>query len=140
MGKGKFSRDKGKRGEREVVNLLQPVVNKVYLSVGLEPVVLERNLMQSHRGGHDIVGLDWLALEVKYQENIQVNQWWKQTVEQAGQDKVPVLLYRKSRVAWKVMLPVTITPSLVVPGVISIEAFILYFKNRLLFSLTNDHL
>ena len=72
---GLMSRNKGKRGEREVVKLLQPVVNEVYESLGLEPPLLERNLMQSHKGGCDLAGLDWLALEVKYQEQQQMTSW-----------------------------------------------------------------
>ena len=100
----KFSKNKGKRGEREVVLLLQEVVNRVYAKYGVEPVKLERNLMQSHRGGYDIVGLPWLALEVKFVEQFQINQWWKQTVQQAGEGQEPVLFYRKSRVQWRVKM------------------------------------
>ena len=75
---GGFSREKGKRAEREVVKLLQPVVTKVYQEAGKEIPLLERNLMQSHKGGHDIVGLEWMALEVKHHETLQISQWWEQ--------------------------------------------------------------
>lgn len=83
---GNMSRNKGQRGEREVVKLLQPIVDKVYGSLGLTPPVLERNLMQSHKGGFDIAGLHWMALEVKYQETLNVGMWWNQTLAQANVD------------------------------------------------------
>lgn len=132
---GLMSRNKGKRGEREVVKLLQPVVNEVYQSLGLEPPVLERNLMQSHKGGFDLVGLDWLALEVKYQEQTQLTTWWEQCKRQAGKDREPVLFHRKNHATWKVRMfgylvaggqrvrcPVDITP----------EAFLAYLRLRLM--------
>lgn len=131
---GKSSLDKGKRAEREIVKLLQPVVTKVYLAAGKEPISLERNLMQSHKGGYDIEGLDWLAPEVKHHETLCVNSWWQQTVRQAGAERVPVLFYRQSRKPWSVMIRVNLRLSksvITMPGVISMEAFIIWFERRL---------
>lgn len=92
---GRGCRNKGKRGEREVINkLLQPVIDEVYEAHGLEVPVLQRNTLQSDRGGADIVGLDWFSLEVKYHNSANVNNWWRQTVEQASRHQEPVLLYR----------------------------------------------
>ncbi len=96
-------RNKGKSGEREVVNLLKPVVNKVYEERGLEPPVLFRDTNQSAKGGYDIGGIDWLALEVKRQEVLCINKWWEQTVRQAGPGQIPVLFYRQSRKPWRVV-------------------------------------
>ena len=78
MGTGKFANGKGKRGEREVVKVLQPTVNKVFEARGLEPPVMFRNQNQSFQGGYDIDGLPWLALEVKRQETLNLNAWWGQ--------------------------------------------------------------
>lgn len=131
---GKSSLDKGKRAEREIVKLLQPVVTKVYLAAGKEPISLERNLMQSHKGGYDIEGLDWLAPEVKHHETLQVNSWWQQTVRQAGVDRVPVLFYRQSRRPWLVRIRVNLKLAksvITMPGEISMEAFIIWFERRL---------
>lgn len=110
---GKSSLDKGKRGEREVVAMLQPIVDKVYAEFEgmvdartghvIRGVRLQRNTLQSDAGGFDIVGLEWLALEVKYQETLNVEAWWRQTCGQAKEGQLPVLLYRKSRVEWKAM-------------------------------------
>lgn len=128
---GSFSRDKGQRGEREVIKVLQPTVSKVYIEAGMQPPDMARNLSQTREGGFDIVGLDWLALEVKYQEGEQVNKWWMQTCRQAGvsvygvtedtssttgevakssgkgsriMTRTPILFYRANREQWSVML------------------------------------
>lgn len=78
--------DKGKRAERQVRSLLQSVVTRVYTDYGIDVPILERNLQQSIKGGADIRGLDWLAVEVKHQETVKLEQWWRQTCEQAGTD------------------------------------------------------
>lgn len=98
----KMSRDKGQRAEREVIKLLQPIVDRVYGAKGLEPPTLERNLQQAASGGYDIKGLEWLALEVKRCEQLNLNKWWEQTVRQACGNKIPVLFYRQNRKAWRV--------------------------------------
>ena len=95
--------------------------------------------MQSHRGGYDIVGLEFLALEVKFQEQITINAWWRQTTEQAGQNRVPVLIYRKSRVAWRVVMYGTLAAGvdkLRVPVDISLEDFLVWFDARLSYELS----
>lgn len=83
---GNMSRNKGQRGEREVIKLLQPTVSRVYVEAGFPMPELTRNLSQSREGGFDISGLDWLALEVKYQETENVKGWWEQACRQAGVD------------------------------------------------------
>lgn len=83
---GSYSRDKGQRGEREVIKVLQPTVSKVYIEAGLPAPELARNLSQTRDGGFDIKGLEWMALEVKYQESENIKAWWEQTCRQAGTD------------------------------------------------------
>lgn len=83
---GNMSRNKGQRGEREVIQLLQPIVDKLYLEAHMDGPKLRRNLMQSQDGGFDVAGLEWLALEVKFQEIENTTGWWKQTCKQAGTD------------------------------------------------------
>lgn len=116
---GLMSRNKGKRGEREVIDLLQPILDRVFADFaahGWEAPRLQRNTLQSDGGGFDVVGLEWLALEVKFQESYSLNGWWTQTRTQAEQvariqnrqvgpsvgQVTPVLIYRKSRVAWRI--------------------------------------
>lgn len=131
---GGFSREKGKRAEREVVKLLQPVVIKVYSTAGKEIPVLERNLMQSHKGGHDIVGLEWLALEVKHHEQLAIKSWWEQSKRQAGATREPVLIYKSNRVAWRVVMFGYLPAGgkrVRCPVDISLEAFLAWFESRL---------
>jgi hypothetical protein len=101
---GLNARSKGQRGEREIVDMLQPIVDKVY-GTGSTSKLLQRNAQQSSVGGHDIVGLDWIALEVKRVETSFQNAWWEQCKRQALVVKAePVLIYRQSRQPWKVRM------------------------------------
>lgn len=103
---GKSSLNKGKRGEREVVKLLQPIVDKVYSAYPMlgDAPAIQRNTLQSDKGGFDLVGLDWLAPEVKFQESFNLSGWWAQTERQAATHQTPVLIYRRSRVSWRVRI------------------------------------
>lgn len=117
MRQGSGPRNKGASAERDVVRLLQPVVNRAYeqlaydapaLAVGTTPR-LQRNSLQADGGGCDIVGLPWLALEVKHQERKQVPAWWKQCVRQAREDQTPVLFYRSNGEMWTVRMAVSVS-------------------------------
>jgi len=131
-----FAKDKGARAEREAIKLLQPIVDKVYFQYGMEAPVLQRNQMQSHMGGFDIVGVDWIALEIKHQETLHVNQWWEQTKRQAGKSRVPVLMYKMSRVGWMVRMRVRLPVQgmegggIRVSASITLENFLAYFEAR----------
>jgi hypothetical protein len=133
---GLMSLNKGKRGEREVVKLLQAVVDKVHneKSSGLDCPRLQRNTLQSDKGGFDIVGLDWLAVEVKYHETLAVKQWWQQTVKQAKPGQQPVLFYRKSRSPWHVVTLVQLPGSgRMVKGTVDLDCFLQDIEEQLLF-------
>lgn len=99
---GRFARDKGARGELEVIGYLQPLVDKAYRHFGFEdPPELRRNLMQYGQGGFDLANLDGWAIEVKRQETQQVEQWWVQTVRNARHGRVPALLWRANHKPWR---------------------------------------
>ena len=88
------SRTKGASAEREVFKIISD-------SLGIK---VERNLVQTREGGSDTVVGDW-AIEVKRQETLSINAWWEQAVEQALRvNKKPMLIYRKSRMPWKVVI------------------------------------
>ena len=134
MSSGKFARDKGQRGEREAIAVLQPVVNEVYKAMAKVPPELARNLSQTRNGGFDIEGLEWIALEIKRHETTQLSQWWAQTKSQAGSERVPVLMWRKNGGKWSVrMFGFLDAGGLRVrcPVDISIDAFLVYFKESL---------
>ena len=101
-------RSKGQRGEREAASLIMAWAEEVTEYLGTAGVELKRNLMQSRQGGYDLVGLDWLALEVKRHESLaQISQWWKQAVAQAGPGQVPFLMYRQNRSPWRFRVELT---------------------------------
>ena len=100
------SRSKGQRGEREVRDILQKVMDEVGKEMELPFVPeIKRNLMQSMIGGFDLVDIPGLAVEVKFQENQQVDKWWEQTTEQALKyGGIPVLIHRKKNARWRVRM------------------------------------
>lgn len=77
-------RQKGANGERQVCDLMQPVVDHVANELGMEAPRLHRNLMQASIGGEDIVGLPWYSIEVKRVEKLALAAWWEQAVTQAA--------------------------------------------------------
>jgi hypothetical protein len=133
------SRTKGANAERQVVHLLQPIINEEYAIAGIEPPMLQRNQMQSHMGGYDIVGIDWIALEVKFYKQItdaKVAQWWKQCVDQASNGELPILIYRQNQGRWHIRMfaSLPLAPSakhIVAPAIVSVESFILWFRYKL---------
>lgn len=137
-------RKKGQRAERMIIDLLQPLVNEAYSAAGRQPPLLQRNLMQSDRGGFDIVGLDWLAVEVKHHENLgqyNLDQFWAQTKRQAGPGQLPVLFYRRNNVAWRVQTfgYLMADKKRVKTRVdISLDAFLVFFRTRLTECLTSS--
>ena|SRR5699024_4734671 len=133
---GTTSRNKGKRGERMAIALLQPVVDRVYAEAGMEVPRLQRNTLQSDGGGFDVVGLAWLALEVKNCEVVALDRWWEQTVRQANDAQEPVLLFRRNRQrSWSVCMwgecGVSSRLPQMVRVTISEEDFVAWFEARL---------
>ena len=92
---GAAQRRKGATAEREVANLLAD-------QLGGDVV---RNLEQTRNGGHDLLGVDPFAIEVKRCETLAIPQWWRQACEQCPEGQVPALFYRQSRQPWRVILP-----------------------------------
>ena len=142
MASANFSGLKGKRAEREMVKILQPVVAKAWATVGGMPdscPVLSRNLVQSRQGGYDLVGLDWLALEVKHHETLKVRDWWSQALRQARTDQTPVLVYKKNNVKWRAVVWGYVPAGakrIRCPVDIDLESFLLWFEHRVMDELT----
>lgn len=143
---GRASVEKGKRGEREIVRALQPIVDRVIGEVNAqaaqmgsekvaESVRLLRNSLQSAVGGQDIVGLPWLMLEIKYQETTYLTNWWHQALEQTKPGQITVLIHRKNSQRWLVRmvghLPLSSGRKVSCPVDISFEIFQIWFENEL---------
>jgi len=96
---GKASRNKGAVGEREFVNIM-----KGELGEGIT-----RNLSQTRDSGHDILGADPFAIEVKRQETLAIPAWWRQTKKNAHEvGQRPALAYRQNGKPWRVMVELTV--------------------------------
>lgn len=118
------SRAKGAAGEREFIK---------ELGLYLGDQMMKRNLEQTRVGGHDIVGLDGWAIEVKRYKAIKegdIANFWEQAVEQAQRvGAKPVLAYREDFRSWRVRVPLSLLqPEACWTGVewtaeINIEAF-----------------
>lgn len=159
---GSFAKQKGKRGEREAVKVLQPAIDEVWKWLyGVEECwdskfedregkggmsdqqwdmrpQLFRNQNQSFEGGYDIDGLAWMALEIKRCETLNLNKWWEQTMRQEGAGQTGVLMYRQSRKPWRIQMMGRIvydnqSMEYVNTRVdITLEDFLSWFKSRLL--------
>lgn len=134
---------KGKEGEREVARDLNSIIDGLLGELGLPPQDqskprVQRNQNQSAVGGCDLSGTFGLAIEIKRQEQLSINTWWKQCVESAKElTHKPVLIFRQNtagggRKNWRVIMEV----ELCVPGwgqvdaraEISYEDFKIFFK------------
>lgn len=97
-------RTKGQNGEREAIRLFELWASPVTTALALSELKLSRNLDQTRIGGYDVLGLDWMALEVKRQEKLSIPMWWRQCCSQADASQVPVLAYRQNRGPWRFRL------------------------------------
>jgi len=93
---GRAAKDKGKRGEQELAR-------KIREQLGIQ---VSRNWQaQAHAGGADIY-LPPCAIEIKRQEQLQLQAWWRQACRQVTDDcPIPVLAFRQSRRQWRFLLP-----------------------------------
>src|SRR5690606_3259216 len=105
---GKMSRNKGARGEREILGILQPVVDSVWSEMrpGHAIPVLRRNYTQRFESKqYDIIGLPWAAVEVKRCENLSgIGSWWKQVLAATRPGQTPILIYRQNHGKWRVRM------------------------------------
>ena len=97
---GRASRDKGKRGELEIVHLLRDNLG----------IVVNRQLKQYQQAQHgDIEQLvGGYLLEVKNCASLSnIKAWWQQAVTAAGKrDAIPCLAYKVPRKGWRFRVPI----------------------------------
>lgn len=137
---GKFSRDKGRRGEREVIDALLPIVEAVYaelreqgLDVGDTPE-LKRNTLQSDRGGDDVAGVPGFSFEVKNCATLQLGAWWEQCVAQTSLHDRAVLLYKVPRRGWRCRTTVDVKlhySTISILADLDMESFLILFRQWL---------
>lgn len=101
---GLSAKRKGAAAEREVAKLIQEMLKNV------GDFELSRNLLQTREGGYDLDGLPGVAIEVKRVEQLSIGTWWGQTVKQATDNSIALLVYRQNRKPWTfVMRPYDVT-------------------------------
>jgi len=93
---GKFSRDKGHRGELEVAAIIHELTGWT----------VKRKVRQ-HDGDSDLEGVSGWTVEVKNCATLTIPAWWRQAVEQAGTDTLPVLFYKIPRKGWRALWPMS---------------------------------
>lgn len=129
-------RQKGQEGERELQRALEPIVRKVMSELGMPlPVkpIIQRNQNQSAVGGSDLSNTFGLCIEVKRQEQLSVNTWWKQCTTAATENNEhPVLVYRQNGKKWKAVTHVWLSlPSGALFGVraeMDFDSFLAWFE------------
>lgn len=94
------SRAKGAAGEREFIKELAQELGDDLVAP------LKRNLEQTRAGGHDVVGLEGWAIEIKRYRVIKegdIARFWEQAVEQAERiGALPMLAYREDFKSWRI--------------------------------------
>jgi hypothetical protein len=104
------SRSKGQRGERELAKLFIETMLAVEATLPehypfkhkLASDAVQRNTLQSDKGGFDLVGIPLLAPECKFAETFTLDAWWQQTLRQCKPGLFPCLFYRRARQPWRV--------------------------------------
>lgn len=88
------SREKGKRGELEVAHLL-------------EKYGYEARRGQQYAGANgdpDVVGLPGIHIEVKRVEKLNIDIAMQQSVRDARENEIPIVMHRKNRADWLVTM------------------------------------
>ena len=92
------SRTKGASAERECARLIEEHLG----------IKAERHLVQTRNGGHDLLGVDGYAIEIKrYAKagDADKARWWTQAVQQAkAVNQIPVVFFRLDRQPWKALV------------------------------------
>lgn len=105
-------RNKGARGEREIAVMINNLLFAVLKKKGFDDEyckkawnAVQRNSLQSAVGGADMTECFGLSVEVKRQETLNVNTWWKQTCASAARNNdMPVLIYRQNKQKWSAVV------------------------------------
>lgn len=102
---------KGANGEREIIDVLVPIVQKCMRAQGFTEeqifkarTCIQRNQNQSAVGGNDLSHTFGLSFEVKRQEAVSVNTWWAQCAKAAApNNELAVLVFRQNQASWRVV-------------------------------------
>jgi Holliday junction resolvase len=103
-------RQKGAAAERDICIRLNDTIMRAMKDSGMYSDIeivahkntVQRNQNQTAVGGGDLTNTIGLSIEIKRQEALAINTWWKQTVAAAERNnETPVLIYRQSKQKWR---------------------------------------
>lgn len=102
-------RQKGAEGERQVIKMLTPIIQRVMgeLEFPQEKIdaalkMVQRNQNQSAVGGNDLSNTFGMSIEVKRQEQLAINTWWAQCEAAAlRNNELPVLIFKQNNKPWR---------------------------------------
>lgn len=127
---------KGRAGEIEILGTLSNIMVAEYRERGWP--IPEGGLLRRGPTGKDIVGLSWLAPEIKRHEqcnDFHVEMWWAQAKKNAGLNAMPVLFWRPNFSPWHVRMfgRLDLANGGAVKGTVDItlELFCLWFTHEL---------
>jgi len=89
------SRNKGKRGELEAAKALQEYGYKTRRG----------QQFSGANGDADVVGLPGIHLEIKRVEKLNISEAMRQSIKDAKENELPVVMHRKNREAWLITMP-----------------------------------
>ena len=88
------SRNKGKRGELEAAHALK--------KHGYD--TRRGQQFAGINGDADVVGLPYIHLEIKRVEKLNIDDALQQSIRDAKDNEVPVVMHRKNRTEWKITM------------------------------------
>ena len=91
---GRASRDKGKKGERELASLLREYGYDTRRGVQYNGA----------DGSADVLGLDGVHIECKRVERLNIYEAMEQAIGDAREGEIPAVFHRRNRDYWKVTL------------------------------------
>ena len=95
---GRMSREKGKRGERELAKILR--------EYGYD--ARRGQQFCGSNGDADVVGLPGIHIEVKRTEVLKAYQYLEQAIADAKYGEMPVVFHRQNGKPWIVLMPIDI--------------------------------
>tara|TARA_B110000263_G_C15020659_1_gene379376 strand:+ start:234 stop:581 length:348 start_codon:yes stop_codon:yes gene_type:complete len=95
------SRTKGKVAELEVVQIFKNAgYTKSHRAQQFKGTKDSADIIVPHIG-------DVYQLEIKRREQVKIDEWLKKTDEEAGEEKIPVVIHRRNDEPWKVTMMLT---------------------------------
>lgn len=88
------SRDKGKRGELEAAHILK--------EYGYD--ARRGQQFAGINGDADVVGLPGIHLEIKRVEKLNIDDALSQSIRDARESEIPIVMHRKNRTEWKITM------------------------------------